>query len=194
MQSKHQRQAIAVAAARIIAHEGQRNYAAAKRKAAERMGLTSKQHLPSNHEIEQELRSYQNLFMEGHAAHLRMLQETALELMQHFSGLQPRLTGPVLEGTADEYSNITLHLFSDDPDLVVRMLLDAKLSFEASERRIRWHQNDYRNIQVLAIDWHGQGCELCLFRSMDLRQAPPSPINGQPQRRVSMEQLRVLLQ
>ena len=194
MHAKHQRQAIAVEAARIIVHEGQRNYGAAKRKAAERMGIASTRHLPSNNEVEQQLRSYQTLFITGHAQQLRSLQQVALEIMQHFASLRPRLVGPVLEGTADQYSSITLHVFSDNPDDMVRLLLDSRLPFVASERRIRWYHNDYRNIQVLNIEWHGHDCELCLFHSVDLRQAPPSPIDGQAQRRASMEQLRVLLE
>lgn len=193
MQAKHQRQAIAVEAARIIVHEGQRNYGAAKRKAAERIGMASTRHLPSNHEIEQELRTYQTLFVDGHDEQVRLLQSAALEIMEHFTSLRPRIVGPVLEGTADQFSSITLHVFSDNPDDMVRLLMDLKLPFVASERRMRWHNNGFRTIQILNIEWQGHGCELCLFNSMDLRQAPPCPIDGQPQRRASIEQLRAML-
>jgi len=193
MQAKHQRQAIAAEAARIIVHDGQRNYGAAKRKAAQRLGMAATRHLPSNQEIEQALRTHQSLFIADHDAQLRGLQQAAMEIMQYFVALRPRLAGPVLEGTADQHSSITLHVFSDNPDDVVRLLLDLKLPFETSERRMRWYHNAYRNIQVLSIDWHGHGCELCLFESIDLRQPPPSPIDGQPQRRVSIDQLRVML-
>jgi len=193
MQAKHQRQAIAVEAARIIVHEGQRNYGAAKRKAAERIGVASTRHLPSNHEIEQELRTYQTLFVDGHDEQVRELQQAALEIMEYFTSLRPRIAGPVLEGTADQFSSITLHVFSDNPDDTVRLLMDLKLAFVASERRMRWYHNKFRSIQILNIEWRGHDCELCLFNSMDLRQAPPSPIDGQPQRRASIEQFRALL-
>jgi len=194
MQAKHQRQAIAVEAARIIVHEGHKNYGTAKRKAAGRLGMAATQHLPSNHEIEQQLRTYQTLFIADHERQLHTLQHIALEIMQHFASLRPRLAGPVLEGTADQHSSITLHVFSDNPDDMVRLLLDLKLPFTTSQRRLRWYHNAYRNIQVLNIDWRGHGCELCLFNSVDLRQAPPSPIDGQPQRRVSIDQLQLMLQ
>ncbi len=193
MQAKHQRRAIAVEAARIIAHEGQRNYGAAKRKAAARMGVTSAGHLPSNLEIEQELRTYQTLFIADHAEQVRMLQQVALEVMQYFADLRPRLAGPVLEGTADQFSSITLHVFSDNPDDMVRLLLDLRQPFIPTQRRLRWYHNDHRTIQVLHLDWHGHACELCLFNSMDLRRPPPDPISGQPQRRASINQLRAML-
>jgi len=193
MQAKQQRQAIAVEAARIIVQEGQRNYGAAKRKAAERLGTASARHLPSNHEIEQELRTYQTLFVDGQDEQVDMLQHVALEIMQHFAELRPRIAGPVLEGTADQFSSITLHVFSDNPDDMVRLLMDLKIPYVASERRLRWYDQKYRSIQVLNIDWRGHACELCLFASNDLRQPPPSPVDGQPQRRASITQLRALM-
>ncbi len=193
MQAKQQRQAIAVEAARIIVHEGQRNYGAAKRKAAERMGTANTRHLPSNHEVEQELRTYQTLFVDGQNEQVKMLQQLALEIMQHFAELRPRIAGPVLEGTADQYSSITLHVFSDNPDDMVRLLMDLKIPYSASERRLRWYDQKYRSIQVLNIDWQGHACELCLFASNDLRQPPPSPVDGQPQQRASITQLQALL-
>ncbi len=193
MPGKDQRRAIAVEAARIITHEGQRNYGAAKRKAAERIGIATTRHLPSNHEIEQELRTYQSLFIADHAITLRQLQEVALEVMAHFSDLRPRLVGPVLEGTADQFSSITLHVFRDQPDDMVRLLLDLKVPFTPAQRRIRWYQNTFRTIQLLQLDWRGYACELCLFSTVDLRQSPPSPVDGLPQRRASRQQLLAML-
>src|ERR1043166_6742827 len=67
-------------AARIMAEEGKRDYAAVKRKAAERLALPEAKHLPSNEEIERELRRYLELFHGKQLTHrLPQLRRTALE-------------------------------------------------------------------------------------------------------------------
>ena len=58
---------IAAEAARIMAVEGQRSYLAAKHKAAERLGASTRGGLPSNSQIEQALKEWQ--FLYGGDAH-----------------------------------------------------------------------------------------------------------------------------
>jgi len=53
---------VAAEAARIISTEGQHNYHAAKKKAAERIGESERLALPSNIEVKEALRAYQNLY------------------------------------------------------------------------------------------------------------------------------------
>ena len=60
---------VAAEAARIIATEGQHNYHAAKKKAADRIGVSERLALPSNIEVKEALRDYQSLY--GGAAHTR---------------------------------------------------------------------------------------------------------------------------
>lgn len=193
--SAHLRQAIAQEAARIIATESQRNYGAAKRKAAERLGAKcSKQQLPSNVEIEQALRTYQLLY--GGSDHMQTQQamrESALQAMRFFNEFKPKLVGPVLDGTADQHSRVTLHLFSDDPDAVPRFLYDQNIAFEHDSRRIRWHGNHFRNLEVLCVQHAGQPIELCLFSTLDQRQSPPCPVDGRPQRRATPAEVEYLL-
>jgi hypothetical protein len=56
------RMEVASEAARIIATEGQHNYHAAKKKAAERIGVSERLALPSNIEVKEALLSYQDLY------------------------------------------------------------------------------------------------------------------------------------
>lgn len=189
------RQHVAFEAARILATEGQRNYFHAKQKAAERIGLTSRRGLPSNSEIEDALKSWQTLHGgDSHAANLRLMREQALEAMRYFGDFSPRLVGPVLEGTADKHARICLHLFSDDPDEVPRFLMQHNHPFEQETRRIRWHNGDYRNVEIVAFEAGDQTVELLLLDTKDARQAPPSPIDGKPQRRAAMAEIRQLLE
>ncbi len=193
--SIHQRQFIAQEAARIIATEGQRNYGTAKRKAADRLGMKcSRQQLPSNLEIERELRTYQALYGGNqHTQIQQQLRSSALDAMNYFAAFHPRLVGPVLEGTADQHTRITLHVFSDDPDAVPRFLYDQSIAFEQESRRIRWHDNGFRSLDIVCLQWSEQQIELCLFGTLDQRQAPPCPVAGRPQRRAGAVEVEYLL-
>ena len=68
---------VAAEAARIIATEGQHNYHAAKKKAAERIGVSERLALPSNIEVKEALSAYQNLYGgEQHQDNLERLRQS----------------------------------------------------------------------------------------------------------------------
>lgn len=189
----HLRREVAVEAARIMATEGQRNYMNAKRKAAERVGASTRLALPSNREVEEALRAYQGFYGgERHADHLQALREKAIGVMRELSEFRPRLVGPVLDGTADAHSRVSLHLFDDPPESVLFHLGERGIDFHHEQRRIRWHDGGYRDIQLLVTEFEGVEVELALFSLIDLRQAPPSPIDGKPQRRARLPEVELL--
>ncbi len=188
------RQEVAFEAARILATEGQRNYLNAKQKAAQRMGLSPRASLPSNREVEDALKSWQSLYGgDDHDSNLRQLRESAVAAMGLFSEFSPRLVGPVLEGTADRYSRISLHLFSADPDAVPRFLMDRGIPFEQEVRRIRWHDGGHRNLDLIVFEAGDHTLEAALLTDTDARQPPPSPIDGRPQRRAAIAEVKDLV-
>lgn len=188
------RQEVAAEAARIMATEGQRSFLAAKQKAARRMGLSPRISLPSNTEVEQALRQWQGLYGgDSHVSNLQELRQEALSAMQFLEPFRPRLVGPVLEGTADEHSRISLHVFVDDPDAVVRFLLDRSIPFEQETRRIRWHDGSHRDLEIVVLEAGGQAVELILMIGREALQAPPSPVDGRAQRRMGPAELEKLL-
>lgn len=188
------RQEIAAEAARIMATEGQRSYLTAKHKAAGRLGASSRTSLPSNSEVEKALREWQHLY--GGQAHVDILQElreSAASAMRLFAPFRPRLVGPVLEGTADEHSRISLHVFADDPDAVVHFLMERNLPFEQETRRIRWHDGSPRDLELLVIEGGGHAVELVQMIGREARQAPPSPVDGRPQRRAALAEVEAMI-
>lgn len=193
--TKQIKREVAAEAARIMATEGQRNYLSAKQKAASRLGISSSLALPSNTEVELALKSYLSLYggeqQRGHLLHLR---KTALDAMSFFSGFKPRLVGPVLEGTADRHSRVSLHLFCDSPDELVLFLGEEGIAYKEEERRIRWYKAEYRQLPIFVTDANGVAVELCVFESKDIRQPPPSPVDGKPQRRASRREVALLLE
>jgi len=192
--SNRVRQEIAAEAARIMATEGQRSFLAAKQKAARRLGASSRTSLPSNSEVERALRDWQHLY--GGAEHelaLLELRQAAVSAMRFLADFRPRLVGPVLEGTADEYSRVSLHVFADDPDAVVHFLMERHVPFTQESRRIRWHDGSGRDLEIIVIEGAGQPVELIQMIGPDARQAPPSPVDGRAQRRASLAEVEQLI-
>jgi len=187
------RQHIAIEAARILAEDGQRNYRMAKEKAAIRLGADPRSGLPSNTEVEQALREHQQLYQNNHAANLETKRKAALKAMQFFSPFRPKLVGSVLEGTADQHSRISLHLFCETPDQAVGFLLENKLPFDQETRRIRWHDGDFRDLELIVMDAGEHTFELALMAGPGWRQPPPSPVDGKPQRRAGLAAVQALL-
>lgn len=188
------RREVAAEAARIIATEGQTNYHTAKKKAADRVGVSDRLALPSNLEVQDALLVYQGLYGgRAHADNLAQLREAAAEAMQRLGEFSPRLVGPVLDGTAGEHSRVSLHVFCDAPETLVLHFLESSIPFVQEQRRIRWHDGGHRNIPVLVIETGGATIELLVFKTVDLRQAPPSPIDGRPQRRANLADVECLL-
>jgi len=188
------RQEIAAEAARIMATEGQRSYLTAKEKAARRVGASSRTGLPSNSEVEQALREWQSLYGGvEHSQALLELRAAAASAMRLFAPFRPRLVGPVLEGTADEHSRISLHVFADDPDALIHFLMEHNLPFSQETRRIRWHDGSGRDLEIMVLEGGGQAVELIQMIGPDARQAPPSPVDGRPQRRAGLAQVEAMV-
>ncbi len=189
------RRVIAAEAARIMSTQSLFNYKAAKLKAAARLGIDLRTTMPSNAEVESALRAYQEIYGgQQHIHHLQKMREVASKVMRSLESFHPRLVGPVLEGTADEYARVSLHVFKDPPDAIVMHLLDKGLIFRNEQRKIRWYDGGYRQVQVLVTNAEGLEVELCLFNLMDLRQAPPSPVTGRPQKRAPLSEVEDLLE
>ena len=134
--SSHLRRAIAGAAARLMAEEGIGDYGTAKRKAARSMGADDSAALPTNEEIETELRAWQSLYQEDEQRErLHDLRTTALEVMQLLANFNPYLTGAALDGTAGRYSAVEIDLFADSSKDVEIALLSHGISYDVMDNR-----------------------------------------------------------
>ena len=185
---------VAAEAARIIATEGQHNYHAAKKKAVERIGVSERLALPSNIEVKDALKRYQLLYGgTAHTDNLEQLRLTAIAAMQLFEKFNPRLVGTVLDGTANEHSRISLHVFADSPEDIVLYFLENGAPFSQEQHQIRWFDGKHRTVPLIVFDLESSAIELTIFEPVHLRQAPPSPIDGKPQRRATLAEVEFLL-
>jgi hypothetical protein len=134
--SPHLRRAIAGLAARLMAEDGITDYGAAKRKAARNLGAGEGEALPTNDEVEAELRAYQAIYQEEEQVErLRELREAALEAMELLADFRPYLTGAVLDGTAGRYAEVEIELFADSAKDVEIFLLSRNISYEIADNR-----------------------------------------------------------
>jgi hypothetical protein len=192
---KQVRLEVAAEAARILATEGQHNYHAAKKKAAERIGVSERLALPSNIEVKDALLSYQALYGgQAHHDNIDRLRRTAAQAMQLLDDFQPRLVGSVLDGTANTHSRVALHVFADAIESLVLFLLEQGIAFDQQQRQIRWFDGGHRMVQVIVLEREAVEIEMTVFEPLHLRQAPPSPIDGRPQRRANLAEVEMLLQ
>jgi len=189
----HLRSAIAQEAARLMAEHGIQDYLIAKRKAAERYGVTDGPMLPKNTEIEAALVSWQRLF--GAATHTSSLQQqrrVALEAMELLQPFQPRLVGQVLSGSATEFADIQLHVFSDSAEAVCMHLLDRRYEYEVFERRMRMTPERQIAVPSVRFQLDEETVEAFVFPRDGIRQAPISPVDGKPMRRAGVQEVAEL--
>jgi hypothetical protein len=190
------RRALAQEAARIMAEHGIGDFLVAKRKAAERFGVSDGAALlPKNSEIESALAEYQRLF--GGASHLSPLlaqRRAALSAMRYLNDFSPRLVGAVLAGTATEHSEVQLHLFAERAESVSLKLLDQRIPHEVTEKRLRFNAEHVRAFPGVRFALDEQSIEATVFPTDGIRQAPVSPVDGRPMRRASALEVEALLQ
>jgi hypothetical protein len=188
------RRALAQEAARIMSEHGIRDFLTAKRKAAERFGVTDGSVLPKNVEIEDALAEYQRLFGGArHDATLAAQRTAALSAMQMLDDFKPRLVGAVLAGTATEHNDIQLHLFTENPEAITFHLMDLGIDHEVVERRVRFGADRVVAYPGVHFEFDDHVVDATVFPIDGIRQAPVSPIDGKPMRRVDARELEVLM-
>lgn len=188
------RQQLAVDAARIMSQEGISDFHIAKLKAAERAGIQQPQYMPSNIEVELALKQYQAIFRSvEQATRLNTLRTTAITIMRLLKNFSPRLVGPVLRGTADTHSVISIHLFSDNGQALDWLLLEHHIPFTISECEYRFNNNELRRQPRYLVKDDDIDVELTLFPEVGIRQAPKSPLDNRPIQRASIAEVEKLL-
>ncbi|KFL35825.1 hypothetical protein [Arenimonas donghaensis] len=173
------RRQVASEAARLLA-DGTQDIAVARRKAAERLGIRDPASLPDADEIREALMAHRRLFAPGQLdpARLARQRRAALMAMEHFSDFEPRLAGPVLDGSAGADDPVILHLHADDPDAVARMLADRGAPARQRHRRLVLADGNRADLPCWELLADGQAFELWVLPASAARQAPRDPLGG----------------
>ncbi len=194
-ETERARQVLAQEAARIIVDHGIRDYRLAKQKAAERLGVGWRGALPGNAEVEAAVVDHLQIFGgESHNDLLRLMRTAALSAMELLSEFSPRLVGPVLIGTADENSAVNLHVFTDSPEMVAMEIGDLGIHFRPYERRLKSRRGQIEMYPGFEFSHCNETIQATVFPIDGVRQAPMSPINGKPMKRVDKESVQAMLE
>lgn len=185
------RREIAGLAARLMAEEGISDYGYAKRKATKALGAGDLDALPTNDEIEAELRTYQSIYQdEEQPQRLRQLREIALGVMELLSDFRPYLTGPVLDGTAGRYAGVDLELYADSAKDVEIMLLSRNIPYEIDEKA-RGRPDDME--AQLSLDWDDVPVRVSIYPYVAERRQHRNPHTGRSPARAHIDAVAALL-
>lgn len=197
------RQVIAQQAARMMVEDGVNDFAYAKKKAGRQVGVTDAFCLPSNSEIEEEIRLYQALYMsDEQPTMLRQMREDALKVMQLFERFKPHLSGPVLDGTAGQYAETHIHLFADSAKEVEIFLLNQQIPYQSGDKSFRVRErsnkdkknNERLKVPTFTLEGPMGLIKLSVFEYDDMRFATKHPAHRQNADRLDIQGLQALLQ
>jgi len=200
--SDHIRQMIAQQAARMMAEDGINDFAYAKKKAGKQLGVSEASVLPTNAEIEEEIRLYHNIYnADEQPQELAKLRKAALMTMQLFERFNPQLTGSVLDGTAGKFSQTNIHLFADSAKDVEMFLLNQQIPFESSEKSYRVSDKPSKDkkekvrktVPVFTLETELGLQKLSVFDVDDMRVAVKRTVDGSNAERVDIAGVQAIL-
>ena len=198
----HIRQMIAQQAARMMAEDGINDFAYAKKKAGKQLGVSEASVLPTNAEIEEEIRLYHEIYnADEQPLELEKLRKVALITMQLFERFNPHLTGSVLDGTAGKFAQTNIHLFADSAKEVEMFLLNMQIPFESSEKSYRLSDKPSKDkkekvrktVPVFTLETELGVQKLSVFDVDDLRIATKRTVDGSNAERADINDLQALI-
>ncbi len=188
------RHQLAQEAARLIAEEGIKDFHTAKQKAALRLHAPQTHNLPRNDEVQAALNEYQRIFKaDTQPQHLRRLRQISRQTMTVFESFEPRLVGAVVDGSANEYSDIILHLFSDSQEELSLFLINQNIPFEHCSQRVNMPNGESIEVPGYRLVMDDAPVLLLVFNRNGLRHAPRCPATGKPMQRFSLNKVEELI-
>ena len=164
---------IAATAARMVVEEGL-SFGPAKHRAVKQLGLPGRTALPTNEQVEVQVREYIELFCaDTQPQELRALREHARVWMERLAEFRPHLGGAVWHGWATRLSDIDLALFCDDPKSTEIALINQNLRYEVqSQPGLHGREVDVLSLHSFCRDLGEDiGVHLRIYDLQDLRGA-----------------------
>ena len=114
--------------------------------------------------------------------------------MQMLATFEPRLVGPVLNGTADANSAVNLHVFADSPESVAMHLDAMAIAYRPYERRLKRNRDVTETYAGFEFPHETAHVQATVFPVDGIRQAPLSPVDGRPMQRADAARVRDLIE
>jgi len=180
---------IAQTTARLIAEHGLTDWNLAKRKACRELGLSDREPLPDNEEVEQALRDYNSLFQQvEQPQRLRAQRVEALRWMERLTHWQPVLTGAVAAGWATAHSEIRIELEAEDGKAVELALINSGVEYGSAPAAPGHPQVQLR------IEGPESVVRLVIVSPRERRNRPGRSRDADADDRLNLTQLRGLLE
>ena len=198
----HLRQLIAQQAARMMAEDGINDFSYAKKKAGKQLGVNEASVMPTNAEIEDEIRLYHEIYnADEQPIELAKLRKAALLTMRLFERFRPHLTGSVLDGSAGKFSQTNIHLFADSAKDVEMFLLNQQIPYESNEKSYRVSDKPSKDkkekvrktVPVFTLETELGLQKLSVFDVDDMRIATKRTGDGSNAERADISDLQALL-
>jgi len=188
---KFQRRRVAEEAARFIVEGCEAEYLHAKERAISMLGLSSSNHLPSNRKIKDCIARLTACQLGEDEMKRRIIEmrKIAVEIMEVIESADPFLIGSTLSGQIRDSSDIDLHAYSDDFELLKNQLVDwgyGDVEEEIVDNRkgrfvhLKWYEKDYP-IEITVYPWSWRDTVLM------------SSVTGKPMKRADTDSVKALL-
>jgi hypothetical protein len=137
---------------------------------------------------------YQRLF-EGEALCRRIdsMRRGALAAMQALRDFAPRLVGPVLYGSACDYSPVTLHLHTDEVEAVTRFFHELGIPYRLSATELNTGSRRRAEFPVYKVVKDGLEYEFVALPTVHLAHPPLSSLDNRPYKRADAAALEKLI-
>lgn len=188
---KAARRRIAEEAARFMVDGVESEYLNAKERAMMMLGLSDQSRMPSNRQIKECIQSLtkEELGEDEVKRRLRQMREIAAALMATIEDFDPHLIGSTLTGEIRATSDIDLHAYCDDLEVLLNRLSDCgyeDIEVEQIENRkgnfvhFRWAEEGYP-VEITIYPWSWR--ELVMYSS----------VTGKPMKRANLKMVNGLL-
>ena len=116
----------------------------------------------------------------------------AIDVMREFADFRPALVGPVLNGTANQFSEITLQLFTDDSKALALFLVNRRHRFDQGEKRVRL-ADDWVDVPQFFLEIDGVPVTLSVYAHGDEHLAPRGRADSNGPQRARLAEVEALL-
>jgi hypothetical protein len=99
----------------------------------------------------------------------------------------------VLTGAVTDNSDVCLHVFADTPEIIAMRLLENRIPYDISERRVRYTAERAESMPAYRFMAGEVAVEVLVFPLAGIRQAPMCPVDGRPMRRARLSELSELI-
>jgi predicted nucleotidyltransferase len=184
---------VAQEAALLLYTSQEKEYKQAKQRAAQTLGARV---LPSNFEVAEELdRIAQETEGPKRTELLLRMRLEAKNVMEALKTFSPRLVGSVWRGTARKNSDIDIHVFSEDHNMVVDLLKKHNITPKSSEwRSVTKDGQKSSSFHVHAILASGDGLEVVVRSPDSIGKTEKCETYGDIKTGLTLSQLTKILQ